>query len=72
MSETKELPEVINKLLKDDFILKPQISNGKLWLDNDWTPQYLRVNYKLYKNKIVDYCIDNCDTSVIKKIIKCI
>lgn len=68
----QELPAVINKLLKDEFILKPQISNGKLWLENDWNPQHLRVIYKFYKNKIVDYCLDNCDTSVKKKIIRCI
>ncbi len=67
----KELPFVVKKIISKKYELFPQKNIGKLWLSKDWNPEHLKVIYKLYENKVVDYCLDNIDISVKKKIIRC-
>lgn len=47
-----------------------QKKNGKLWVSTDWTPEHLRLVYKLYENKIVDMYLDGKIKSKPPELIK--
>ncbi len=67
-----EMPEVINKIVLGKYSLINQKSSGKLWLDSDWHPNHLKIIYKFFEDKIVDYCLDNDMYKVRKKIVRLI
>lgn len=54
-----DLQKILN-LINNGLEITPvkQKGNGKLWIATDWTPEHLRVIYKLYDNKIVDMFLD--------------
>lgn len=66
------MPEVINKIVLGEYSLINQKSSGKLWLDSDWHPNHLKIIYKFFEDKIVDYCLDNDIYKVRKKIVRLI
>jgi methionyl-tRNA formyltransferase len=54
-----DLPRLIEKLERKE--LRPYLKqkySGKLWIENDWKPEHLKVVYELYKNNVVNDYLD--------------
>jgi folate-dependent phosphoribosylglycinamide formyltransferase PurN len=64
LSAHKDLPKIIKEIKKRlKYKIKPKINptlrySGKLFLKNEWKPEFLIVIYTLFKDKIVDAYLD--------------
>ena len=55
----KELPKILSLMQTKGKLKKcPQNTSGRLWTSKDWKPEYLRLIYELYDDKIVDLALD--------------